>query len=142
MIMEKFMFIFQGGQRMNNQSPEEMQSHMGKWMAWIDKLNKTGQYVSGEPLLPGGKLVSGKNGNSVTDGPYTEGKEVVGGYFVISARDLKEAVEISKECPGLEVGGNDFYAACSFSWSRYLESLRQFCQTSKGEAFESEGYRR
>jgi len=106
MIMEKFMFIFQGGQRMNNQSPEEMQSHMGKWMAWIDKLNKTGQYVSGEPLLPGGKLVSGKNGNSVTDGPYTEGKEVVGGYFVISARDLKEAVEISKECPGLEVGGS------------------------------------
>jgi hypothetical protein len=90
-IMEKFMFIFQGGQRMNNQSPEEMQAHMGKWMAWIEKLNKAGQYVSGEPLLPGGKLVSGKNGNSVTDGPYTEGKEVVG---------------ISKECPGLEVGGS------------------------------------
>jgi hypothetical protein len=103
--MEKFMFIFQGGQRMNNQSPEEMQDHMGKWMAWIEKLNKAGQYVSGEPLVPGGKLVSGRNGNSVTDGPYTEGKEVVGGFFVITARDINEAVNISKECPGLEVGG-------------------------------------
>jgi hypothetical protein len=50
--------------------------------------------------------VSGRNGNSVTDGPYTEGKEVVGGYFVITARDLNEAVNISKECPGLEVGGS------------------------------------
>lgn len=98
------MFIFQGG-RMGNQSPEEMQVQMGKWMAWIDKLNKTGQYVSGEPLLPGGKLVSGRNGHSVTDGPYTEGKEVVGGYFVIEAKDLNEAVTISKECPGLDVGG-------------------------------------
>jgi hypothetical protein len=104
--MEKFMFIFQGGQRMNNQSPEEMQAHMGKWMAWIEKLNKAGQYVSGEPLLPGGKLVSGRKGTSVTDGPYTEGKEVVGGFFVITARDLNEAVDISKECPGLEVGGS------------------------------------
>jgi len=99
------MFIFHGGHG-TNQSPEEMQSHMAKWMAWIEKLNKAGKYVSGEPLAPGGKLVSGRNGNLVTDGPYTEGKEVVGGYFVITARDLNEAVNISKECPGLEVGGS------------------------------------
>jgi hypothetical protein len=103
--MDKFMFIFQGGQGMSNPSAEEMQAQMGKWMAWIEKLNKTGQYISGEPLLPGGKLVSGRNGSSVTDGPYTEGKEVVGGYFVITARDLNDAVNISKECPVLEVGG-------------------------------------
>lgn len=37
---------------------------------------------------------------------------------------------------------DDFYAACCFSWGRYLESLRQYCQTGKGEAFGSEGYRK
>src|SRR4051812_42516995 len=101
--MEKFMLIFQGA-RANGQSPEFMQGHMGKWMAWIDKLNKEGKFVSGEPLLPGGKLVS-NHGKTVTDGPYTEGKEVVGGYFVIHARDLDEAVQIAGDCPSYELGG-------------------------------------
>ena len=102
--MEKFMLIFQGPVP-TEQSPEHMQEHMGKWMAWIDKLAKKEQYVSGEPLLPGGKLVSGKNGKSVTDGPYTEGKEIVGGYFLIKAKDLAEAVDISKDCPSFDHGG-------------------------------------
>ncbi len=98
------MFIFHGGQ-LKGTSPEQMQAHMGKWMAWIDKLNKTNQYVAGEPLLPGGKLVSGPNGKTVTDGPYTEGKEVVGGFFIITAKNFDEAVNIAKECPDFELGG-------------------------------------
>jgi hypothetical protein len=102
--MEKFMLIFHGGMP-TDQSPEQMQAQMGKWMAWIENLRKTDQYVSGEPLLPGGKLVSGKSGKNVTDGPYTEGKEVVGGFFIIKANDLGEAVTISKNCPDFEYGG-------------------------------------
>ena len=102
--MEKFMLIFHGGSSLIK-SPEAMQANMGKWMAWIDKLKKTDQYVSGEPLSPGGKLISGKNKN-VTDGPYTEGKEVVGGFFIITAADINEAVEISKDCPDYEAGGS------------------------------------
>ena len=100
--MEKFMLIFHGGQ-IDNMSPEEMQAQMGKWFAWIEKLNKTEQYVAGEPLLPGGKLVSGKNGKTVTDGPYTEGKEVVGGFFIIKAKDMDEAVTIAKDCPDFDL---------------------------------------
>lgn len=98
------MFIFQGGDN-PSQSPEAMQAHMGKWMTWIDKLAKAGKYVSGEPLLPGGKLVSGAD-KKVTDGPYTEGKEIVGGFFIINADDMNEAVEISKDCPSFEIGGS------------------------------------
>ena len=101
--MEKFMFIFHGGSSTSS-SPEAMQANMGKWMAWIGKLKNAGKYVAGEPLLPGGKLVSGPNGKSVTDGPYTEGKEVVGGFFIINAKDIEEAVELSKECPDLGHG--------------------------------------
>jgi hypothetical protein len=104
--MEKFMFIFQGGMPSNNQqSPEQIQSHMGKWMAWIDQLSKVDKYVAGEPLLPGGKLISGAN-KKVTDGPNTEGKEIVGGFFIIKAADYDEAVTIAKDCPDYEYGGS------------------------------------
>jgi hypothetical protein len=98
--MEKFMLIFQGGLK-SNSSPEEMQANMNKWFAWIEKLSNEGKYAGGEALLPGGKLVKGKN-KTVTDGPYTEGKEIVGGYFIINANNFDEAVEIAKGCPDFE----------------------------------------
>ena len=102
--MEKFMFIFQGGMPSDGQqSPEDMQAHMGKWMAWIDKLSKDGKYVAGEPLLPGGKLVTAKG--KAIDGPYTEGKELVGGFFIINAKDINEAVKICEDYPSFEYGG-------------------------------------
>ena len=99
------MLIFQGTLP-SKLSPEQMQANMGKWMAWIEKLSKANQYVAGEPLLPGGKLVSGKGGKTITDGPYTEGKEVVGGFFIVNAKDMVEAVTIAQECPDYELGAS------------------------------------
>jgi len=100
--MEKFMLIFQGPVH-GQHSPDKMQENMGKWMAWIDKLTKNDQYVAGEPLLPGGKLLTNKR--TVTDGPYTEGKEVVGGFFIIKAKDFDEAVKICDDYPDFAHGG-------------------------------------
>lgn len=102
--MEKFMFIFHGGMP-GDASPEQMQENMGKWFAWIEKLSKDGKYVAGEPLLPGGKLIKGKN-KSVTDGPYTEGKEVVGGFFIVNAADINEAVKLCDDYQDAELGGS------------------------------------
>ena len=106
--MEQFMLIFHGGaDEAAFPSADAMQAHMGKWIAWVDKLKKSNKYVSGEPLLPGGKLVSGPAGRSVTDGPYTEGKEVVGGYFIITAKDYDEAVDLIKaDYPDFDLGGS------------------------------------
>jgi hypothetical protein len=104
-FMEKFMLIFHGGDT-SHLSPNEMQAEMGKWFAWIEKLSATNQYIAGEPLLPGGKLVSGVGGTNVIDGPYTEGKEVVGGYFIIEAKDMDEAVTIAKDNPDHALGGS------------------------------------
>lgn len=98
------MFIFQGGMP-SDASAEQMQESMGKWMAWIEKLNKEGKYVAGEPLLPGGKLIKGKN-KTVTDGPYTEGKEIVGGFFVVNAADITEAIKLCDDYPDYENGGS------------------------------------
>ena len=101
--MEKYMFLFAGGDA-SHLSNEDMQKHMQKWFAWVEKLTKQQRYVSGESLLPAAKKIVGPK-KTVTDGPYAEGKEVVGGYFVVYATDMNEAVEMAKECPDYEFGG-------------------------------------
>ena len=102
--MEKYMFLFRGGD-VSKLSPQQQEAQMGKWMAWVEKLTKEGRYLSGEPLLPGGKTVSGAK-KTVTDGPFAESKEVIGGYFVIEAKNYDEAVAIAKDCPDYELGGS------------------------------------
>lgn len=97
------MFIFIGGDP-SHLSPEAQQAHMQKWFAWVEKLSQEKKYVAGEALLPGGKTIRGSK-KSVTDGPYAEGKEIVGGFFVVEAKDLNEAVEMAKVCPDYELGG-------------------------------------
>jgi hypothetical protein len=101
--MEKYMFIFFGGDA-SHLSPDAQQAHMGKWLAWVQKLEKEKRYVGGEALIPGGKTVKGQK-KVVTDGPFTESKEVVGGYFVVLAKNLDEATEMAKECPDYDLNG-------------------------------------
>ncbi|HXB11160.1 MAG TPA: YciI family protein [Bacteroidia bacterium] len=103
--MEKFLYLFRGGQTTDhNSSPEAMQAQMQKWMQWMEKLSKNGTMLGGEPLKPGGKQVNGTK-KVVTDGPFVEAKETVGGYLLIQAKDINDAVEISKTCPIFEVDG-------------------------------------
>jgi hypothetical protein len=102
--MEKYMFLFRGGD-VSKMSPEQQQAHMAKWFAWVEKLQKQNVYTSGEPLAPGGKTLSGKN-KAVTDGPFTESKEVIGGFFIVEAKGYNEAVEMAKESPDFELGGS------------------------------------
>jgi hypothetical protein len=82
-----------------------MQQVLQKWMAWFKDLADKGHIQDrGQPLERAGKLVTGKQ-KAVTDGPFTESKDVVGGYTLIRARDLEQAVELSKGCPILEREG-------------------------------------
>ena len=103
--MADYMFLFRGPATQVQQSPEEMQKHMQQWMAWIGKLRNAGTFKAGDPLEGGGKVVSGTR-KLVTDGPFAESKEVVGGYLLITAKSLDEAVEMSKECPIFAHGGS------------------------------------
>jgi len=98
--MEKFMLIFHGGSDIapEMKSPEAMQKHMQKWFAWIEKLNKEGRYAGGEALLPTGKFIGGKK-RVVTDGPFAETKELVGGYFIVNAKDIDEAIALCDGYP-------------------------------------------
>ena len=94
------MLIFHGGSDIapEMQAPEAMQAHMQKWFVWVEKLKAEGRYVSGEPLEPSGKFVSGKN-QVVTDGPFAESKELVGGFFIVNAKDINDAVALTKDYP-------------------------------------------
>src|SRR5579871_964263 len=101
--MNEYVFLYRGGSRPT--SPEEGQQIMQKWFAWFKDLGAKGQVAnSGQPLEPAGKVIEG-TAKSITDGPYAEAKDLVGGYSVIKAKDLAEAAEIAKGCPILERGG-------------------------------------
>lgn len=102
-----FMFIFREPSADCGQAPAETPESFQRWLDWVARLRAKGQYVGGDPLepVPGGVL-RGKQSVSVTDGPYAEAKEIVGGYMVIRAGSLAEAITIARDCPGLKDGGS------------------------------------
>ena len=100
--MTKYLYLFRGGDdRMAELSPEEKQKHMQDWSVWMNGLAEKGQLIDGLPLHGDGKQVSNK-GTVVTDGPFAEGAELVGGYLMVKANSLDEATEMSKGCPILQ----------------------------------------
>ena len=105
--MEKFMFLYVGGDMENmGLSPKEMEEQNRKWYTWIGDLAKEGIHLEGEPLVKGGKIVSGKDNKFVVmDGPFPEAKELVGGYSIINAENIDKAAEIAKGCPIFSAGG-------------------------------------
>ncbi len=100
----EYLLIFRGTDWHKGLSPEQMQAVAGQWMAWFQRLTAQGKVIAGNPLEPEGKLISGKHGSMVADGPFAESKEAVGGYFLLRVGSLDEAVTIARECPGLAYG--------------------------------------
>jgi len=104
--MKDFLFVFRNDYVGAPQgSPEEMQAVTQRWMDWVGSIAAQNKLVDrGNRLFAEGKVVRGKN--VVTDGPYTEIKELIGGYTLVKANSLDEAVELAKGCPIFEFGGN------------------------------------
>lgn len=92
-------------------SAEEIQSIIQKYSAWGDSLRDAGRLVGSNKLTDGeGRVLKPGNGGPggkprVLDGPYSEAKEVVAGYFLIEAESWDQAVEIAESCPHLGYGG-------------------------------------
>ncbi len=100
--MAEYLFLFRGGDASGiRQSPEAWQLHMQKWMQWMGAITEQGKFLSAQPLDQSGKQVLGDK-KIVTDGPFIEGKEMVGGYLMCTAASYAEAVEMAKNCPILE----------------------------------------
>lgn len=97
--MAKFMFLYRGGDDCaKEQSPEEMQQAMQAMGQWMERGMTAGWLLDvGDGLKPGGRLIHADN--TVTDGPFAESKELVGGYCMVAAPDLEAAVELARAMP-------------------------------------------
>jgi hypothetical protein len=98
-----YLIIFRSAEWYKGLSPEQMQQVADNWMAWFNRLKDEGKCAGGNPLEREGKIVSGAN-RVVSDGPFAESKETIGGYFLLTVSTLEEAVNIAKDCPGLPYG--------------------------------------
>lgn len=88
----------------NERSAEDMQAEIQQWMQWIGGIAQQGKLVGTEQLLPIGKTINGADG-VITDGPYAEVKEIIGGYLILNAESLDEAIQLAQGCPILALGG-------------------------------------
>ncbi len=105
--MQEFLLVFRrDSETVQAQlSPEQMQAMMKPWQDWMGSIAAQNKLVnSGNRLASDGKVV--KPNNIITNGPYVEIKEAIGGYIIVRASSLDEAAELSKNCPILTIGGN------------------------------------
>jgi hypothetical protein len=98
-----YLLLFRGNVWDRGLSPAQLQKVVSDWMAWFERLKAEGKCIGGHPLADGGKVVLGKQ-RTVADGPFAESKEAIGGYFYLTVADENEAIEIAKQCPGLDYG--------------------------------------
>lgn len=86
-------------------SPDQMQAVIQKYQAWSDRTRESGRLLDGRKLKDdGGRILRRQDDNFVVDGPFSEAKEAVGGFFLIEAASYDEAVEICQGCPHLDHG--------------------------------------
>jgi hypothetical protein len=101
-----YMLLYRTDGWYNSLSHQELHSLMDKNKAWIERLTAEGKAKPGRALERRGAIVSGKNGRFVTDGPFAESKEAIGGYLVLDVETIDEAIAIAQTIPGLAYGGS------------------------------------
>ena len=103
--MKDFMMLFHSEPDPNMEpTPEEVEAEIKEWMDWIGGIGAQGKLKNpGEALGFEGKTLHADG--SITDGPYAEVKEIVGGFIIVNAETLDEATALAKGCPGLANGG-------------------------------------
>jgi len=100
------MLLYRSDEWYNTLSQEELQKLINQNTAWFEKLTSQGKAKPGRALERTSVTVSGKNGRFVTDGPFVESKEAVGGYLVLDVETIEEAIAIAQSSPGLAYGGS------------------------------------
>jgi hypothetical protein len=104
--MTEFMMIFRNEYNPSFiPSPEQMQASIKQWQDWMGGIAAQGKFVGTNRLSSAGSIIVKPN-NVVTDGPYTELKEIIGGYIIVKANHINDAQKLAEGCPILEIGGN------------------------------------
>jgi len=100
----KHLLLFRNNDWERGLSPEQIQEIVDRWMAWFHRLRDEGVVLGGHPLEDEGRVVSAKAGQAVSDGPFAESKEAIGGYFLLDDCTLDQALAVARENPALEHG--------------------------------------
>ena len=101
-----YLLLFHGNDWYKKLSHEQLQNVMKQNGAWMQRLINEGKVKAAQPLGRSGAIVSGPNGRHVSDGPFAESKEVIGGYLLLDVPTMEEAIAIAKGCPNLAHGGS------------------------------------
>jgi hypothetical protein len=103
--MTEFMMIFRNDYKPSfKPSPEQMQASIKQWQDWIGGIAAQGKFLSTNRLGFEGKTL--KPNNVIVDGPYAEVKEIIGGYILVKAAHIDEAMKLAEGCPILAIGGH------------------------------------
>jgi hypothetical protein len=103
-MTQEFILLYRGVSH-RDLSPEQMQQIVKQYTEWVAQHRQRGQFLGGKPLEDGGRVVTGKDGQMVSDGPFMESKEIVVGFMMLRAANLDDAVVIAQGCPILSLGG-------------------------------------
>ena len=101
----KFILLIRRADRIKELSPAEIQSVVDKYRAWAQKMRDENRLVDAEGLSGQGHVLESEGG-VITDGPFVESKEAIGGYYIFTADSEEEAIAISRECPAMTIGGS------------------------------------
>ena len=101
-----YMLLYRTDEWYNRLSHEELQKLIAQNQAWFERLTAQGKAKPGRALERTGTIVSGKNGRFVTDGPFAESKEAIGGYLILDVETIEEAIAIAQSSPSLAYGGS------------------------------------
>ena len=115
--MKYLCIIYDDEKVMEKMPKEEQDAFMGEYFAFTDGIKSSGQYVAGEALHPvhTATTVRIRNGRlSTTDGPFAETKEQLGGYYLIEARDLNEAIQVAGKIPSARTGSVEIRPVVDF----------------------------
>jgi hypothetical protein len=99
-----YLLLYRGNEWYKALSREELQKVVSQNKAWIDQLTAQGKATPGHALERKGATVFGKNGRLVSDGPFAESKEAIGGYLLLDVETIEEALAIAQSSPTLAYG--------------------------------------
>lgn len=101
-----YLLLYRSDEWYKKLSHDELQALMSQNKTWFERLTAQGKAQPGRALERTGAFVSGKNGRFVTDGPFAESKEAIGGYLMLDVETIDEAIAIAQSIPSLAYGGS------------------------------------
>jgi hypothetical protein len=116
--MKYLCLIYENEKHWETMSPADSEAIMNEYFTFTEGIRRSGQYVAGEALQPTqtATTVKVRNGKvSTTDGPFAETKEQLGGFYLIEAKDLNEAIQVAGKIPSARLGSIEVRPVVDFS---------------------------